>query len=100
VADRGTAAGFIWGYPLRAGNPSDPSNKILWIMRLPRHGSRLVIRATPLHAPTPVVTLTRPADSGPGEIYPSIVNVPRAGCWRLTLHWAGHEDTLDLAWAA
>ncbi len=38
----------------------------------------------------------RPPDSSPGEIYPSYVNVPTAGCWHLTLHWAGHTDWIDL----
>lgn len=68
-------------------------------MRLPRNGSDLVVRATPVHAPTPVVTVTEPPDSSPGEIYPSIVNVPRPGCWHFVLHWSGHIDALDLPYA-
>jgi hypothetical protein len=35
VADPATAAGFIFGYPLRAGHPVNPSNKILWAVRTP-----------------------------------------------------------------
>jgi hypothetical protein len=100
VAVRGSAAAFIFGYPLRAGAPTDPANKILWVMRFPRNGSELVIRARPLHSPGPVVTVKRPPNSSPGEIYPSYVNVPKAGCWQLTLRWAGHSDRLDLAWTA
>jgi hypothetical protein len=94
VHDR--AAAFVFGYPLRAGHPSDPSNKILWIVRIPRDGSYLVIHARPLHAAGPVVTVRRPPDSGPGEIYPSTVDVPTAGCWRMTLRWNGHTDSVDL----
>ena len=30
---------FIFGYPLRAGDPQDRSNKILWVVRTPRDGS-------------------------------------------------------------
>jgi len=30
-----TAAGFIFGYPLRAGHPVNPSNKILWVVDFP-----------------------------------------------------------------
>jgi hypothetical protein len=32
---------------------------------------------------------------GPG---PSIIDLPRAGCWRFTLHWARSVDELDLAY--
>ena len=98
VAEHGNAAGFIFGYPLRAGAPSNRRNKILWIVRLPRNGSELTIRGTPLDGVRPVITVSSPANSSPGEIYPSIVNVPAAGCWRMTLHWAGHTDALDLAY--
>jgi hypothetical protein len=37
----------------------------------------------------------RVVPGGPG---PSIVNLPQAGCWRLTLAWSGQTDTLDLAY--
>jgi hypothetical protein len=90
----------VFGYPLRAGDPSNTTNKILWIMRLPRHGSPLTIEARPLHADAPLVRLAVSAASSPGEIYPSAVNVPKAGCWRLTLHWARHADSIDLRYAA
>lgn len=80
---------------LRAGHPTDPANKVLWIVRPPR-GSHLVIRAHPLGRAHPRVTVRRVADSGPGPIYPSYVNVPRAGCWHATLHWAHSTDSVDL----
>ena len=76
VAEQGDAIAFIFGYPLRAGNPTNPNNKILWVVRSPRDGSDLVIRARPLHATTPIITVRQAANSGPGEIYPSDVNVP------------------------
>lgn len=75
-------------------------NKVLWIMKLPRLGSTLRIEARPVDAAKPLIRSTFPADSSPGEIYPSYVNVPKAGCWRLTLHWAGHEDSVDLHYDA
>ena len=95
TAAHATAAAFIFGYPLRAGHPTNPANKILWILRLP--GSGLVIHATPVQAMTPIVTVTLPASSGP-QIYPSYVDVPRAGCWHLELRWGGHSDSLNLAY--
>lgn len=100
VADQGDAIAFIFGYPLRAGNPTNPNNKILWVVRSPRNGSDLVIRARPLHATGPVVTVRQAANSGPGEIYPSDVNVPVRGCWHLTLRWNGRADSIDLAYRA
>ena len=100
IAERGTAVALVFGYPLRAGAPTNPANKVLWIMRLPRHGSPLAIRARPLHGDAPLLRETLPADSSPGEIYPSYVNVPQAGCWHLTLHWAHHKDSLDLRYQA
>ena len=96
VSERGNVVAIVFGYPLRAGQPTNPANKVLWIMRLPRNGSPLTIKARPLHANAPLVTIVEPADSSPGEIYPSYVNVPSAGCWRLSLRWAGHTDSIDL----
>jgi len=100
VADNGTAVAVVFGYPLRAGRPTDPVNKVLWIMRLPRHGSPLTVTARPLRGDGPAVHASWPADSGPGEIYPSYVNVPHAGCWRMTVRWAHHTDSIDLGYQA
>lgn len=87
---------ILFSYPLRAGNPTGRRNKILWIVKQPRNGSPLRIVARPLNSARPVVRLAFPASSSPGEIYPSYVDVPTAGCWRLTLRWAGHVDRIAL----
>jgi hypothetical protein len=100
IGDRGTVVAVMFGFPLRAGDPTNPADKVLWIMRLARHGSPLEISARPLHAGAPVIRHSWPADSGPGEIYPSYVNVPTRGCWRLTLRWARHTDRIDLLYKA
>jgi hypothetical protein len=100
LSERRTVVAIVFGYPLRAGAPTSPANKVLWIMSLPRQGSPLTIEASPLHANAPLIRVAWPADSSPGEIYPSYVNVPRAGCWRLTLHWARHTDSIDLRYRA
>jgi hypothetical protein len=96
VGTRGDALAVEFAQPLRAGRPTEPANKVLWIMRLPRNGKPLKLRARPLNAAGPVVRGSWPADSSPGEIYPSYVNVPSPGCWRVSLHWAGHTDSVDL----
>ncbi len=69
-------------------------------MRKPRHGSPLLVTARPIGSARPLVRASWPADSGPGEIYPSYLNVPSAGCWRVTVRWAGHVDRLDLSYRA
>jgi hypothetical protein len=91
-----SAAGFLFGYPLRAGHPENPSNKILWVVGMPRNGSPLEIQVHPLNAAEPSVTVTQPANSSPGEIYPSIVDVPKPGCWHFDLAWSGHQASVDL----
>lgn len=93
IAAHHTAVAFIFGYPLRAGNPTNPFNKILWIVRTP--GSGLTIRATPLGTRRPVVTV-KLDDSAGAEIYPSHIDVPTAGCWHLSLRWARGSDSVDL----
>lgn len=99
LSARGTVVAIVFGYPLRAGHPTDRANKVLWIVRLPRHGSPLRIESRPLHARAPLLTRSWPADSSPGEIYPSYADVPSAGCWRLSLRWDGHADSIDLRYA-
>ena len=96
IANKQTAAGFLFSLPLRAGHPTNPSNKILWVVRLPRNGSQLDLTAHPLSQVEPVVHETAPTGASPGQIYPSIVDVPHAGCWHFELSWAGHRDTVDL----
>jgi len=93
---RQTAAGFIFGYPLRAGHPTDRANKVLWVVRFPRNGSPLEITGQLSDANEPAVHVSQPANSGPGEIYPSIVDVPQPGCWRFDLSWSGHRATVYL----
>jgi len=96
LAERGQVAGFLFGYPLMAGNPQPYSDKILWVVASPRDGMPLRLTGHPLNAARPVVSSTWPADSAPGEIYPSEIVVPAPGCWQFTLSWNGHTDTIDL----
>jgi hypothetical protein len=98
MAHHGTAMAVVFGFPLHAGEPTNPRNKVLWVMRLPRNGSSLAISAHRLGGNARSVHSSWPPDSSPGEIYPSYVDVPRAGCWRVTLHWAHHTDSVDLGY--
>jgi hypothetical protein len=94
-----TVMGYLWADPLRAGHPDSPSNKILWFVRSPRQGHDLTVRAHPRGAEQPVVSYAFPANSGPGEIYPSAIDVPQPGCWTLDLSWGRHRDRVDLRYA-
>ncbi len=97
VSANGLVSATIFANPLHApARTSGATNKILWVVKLPREGQPLEITATPLDHNGPAVTVNEPANSSPGEIYPSIIDVPTPGCWRLTLAWAGHRGTVDL----
>ena len=96
VGEPSSAAGFIFGYPLRAGHPSDPTNKVLWVVRTPRNGTALEIVAHPLGSSSPLLREQHPADSSPGEIYPDGMDVPTPGCWHFQLSWATGRAELDL----
>lgn len=98
----GLAVGVLWADPLVAGEPTTnrPNNKILWIVNRPRQGSELTVTARPAGRTAPTTTFTFPADSGPGEIYPSIIDLPAAGCWELQLEWAGHRAVMLVPYEA
>jgi hypothetical protein len=93
-------AGFLFGYPLMAGHPEPFTDKILWVVRSDRHGAPLRLTGHPLNAATPVVRSSWSAGSSPGNIYPSDIEVPAPGCWRFTLAWHRHTDTVDLWYVA
>jgi hypothetical protein len=93
----GDAAGaFFFAPRLRAGHPENPSNKVLWIVRFPRDGHPLQITARLGRDPSRVVHASWPADSSPGEIYPSALDLPKPGCWELELAWGSHRASLDV----
>lgn len=94
------AAAFLFARPLRAGHPESPANKILWVVRGDRQGRPLQIDGHPLGAASPAVHDSQPANSGPGSIYPSLIDVPSAGCRQFTLHWATGSAEIDLAYVA
>jgi hypothetical protein len=62
------------------GRTLSGTTKILWVVRK-RFGATLTLRATRLDGPG---TFTRRFAHGGGQ-FPSIVDIPTAGCWRLSL---------------
>ncbi|MEO8888263.1 MAG: hypothetical protein ABI301_06990 [Jatrophihabitantaceae bacterium] len=79
--------GVLFADPLRSPPAPDRNNKILWVAKDPGTGP-LVIRA---HLEGADQEATRTVPGGPG---PSIIDLPAPGCWKLTLTWSGHRDTL------
>jgi hypothetical protein len=97
LASNRAAAAFFFAPSLRAGHPTNPANKVLWVVRYPRDGSPLRILAHSGGAGRPETTrLSFPDNSSPGEIYPSYVDLPTPGCWALTLRWSTHTATIDV----
>jgi Protein of unknown function (DUF4232) len=97
LSSDGNVLAVLFSAPL-SSPPGDRGDKILWIVRLPRDGKPLVITAT--LPGTRAVHLTFPANSGPGEIYPSGVEMPKPGCWHFVLAWNGHGSSMNLRYVA
>lgn len=71
------------------GSAPDKATKILWISQTPA--------VAPLtYEATLEGTQTKVSRRLTGGIGPSGVNLPQAGCWRLTMNWLGHPDTMTL----
>jgi len=97
VSAEGNLVGVLFGAPLQApAATTGRTNKILWIVREARGGQPLMLTAHRIDGPGSEVATTEEADSSPGEIYPSIVDVPVPGCWHVTARWNGNTATVDL----
>lgn len=94
-SSNGDMVGVLFGNPLKAPPAEDHNNKILWVSKGPATvAGDLTITAR--RAGTGE-TAERKVDGGPG---PSIIDLPEPGCWRLTLQWWGHTDTMDLTYSS
>jgi hypothetical protein len=63
--------------------PDGSANKILWLIRATIASSQVTLRAQPADAATPVVTLRLTGY----QQFPSIVDLPNPGCWRINISW-------------
>lgn len=96
MGDRGDIVAILWAdhNPLHAPPLAMVNNKILWVSKMiPGTFTPLRIRAT-LDGTNQ--TVTRQVTGGPG---PSIIDLPAAGCWSLSLSWSSHHDHLSLRYA-
>jgi len=98
IGHHGQIAAILFGDPLTAPARAGRSNKILWVSRArDEAGTDLRISAHRIRGRRAVgPRVLRVVRGGPG---PSIINLPRAGCWRLSLRWGHHADTIDLRYA-
>ncbi|SIM76173.1 hypothetical protein [Micromonospora cremea] len=91
---KGDIVAVLFAHPLAQVRQDGSNNKILWVSRTASTSpDDLAITAT-LHGTD--TRVTREVAGGPG---PSIIDMPRAGCWHLELRWSGHTDTMDLVYA-
>ena len=95
----GEIAAILFGPALRSPAAKAYNNKILWVARSdPKSWSVLRIRAQRMSGARLLGRpVSRSVAGGPG---PSIIDLPAAGCWRMTLTWSGRTDSLDLRYAA
>ncbi|WP_395105030.1 hypothetical protein [Actinomadura sp. SCN-SB] len=101
LGERGLIAGVIFGHPLHVPPGGERQNKILWVAKERGSGgagsakdAQLKITAVPADGGQAV---ERAVEGGPG---PSIIDMPKTGCWSFTLRWGGLTDTLDLRYQA
>ena len=106
MSDHGRIVAILFGSALYSPPSDEITNKILWVARPltdPEQG-------TTDGAPTSLRILAeldgtdtvveREVAGGPG---PSTIDLPLAGCWRLTLQWGSdpeQQDTMDLRYVA
>ncbi|SNY60994.1 hypothetical protein [Paractinoplanes atraurantiacus] len=89
--EQGEILAVVFGAPLKSPPAEGRANKILWVARESAEpGGDLVIAAA---LDGTDVRVEQKVAGGPG---PSLVDLPRAGCWRLTLTWSGRTDRMDL----
>jgi hypothetical protein len=104
LGEQGRILAALFEYPMQAAADPGVQNKILWVVAPgPSGASTGQPSGASAGGAAPGFTVdgellgtgTRITRSfqAPG---PSGVNFPRAGCWSLTLHWAGLTDTMLL----
>ncbi len=78
--------------------PDGSTNKILWLTRAPVASNRIMLAARPVGAEVPVVTQEVPGTQGyeQGRQFPSIVDLPTPGCWRIDVSGGSLRSGFEL----
>jgi hypothetical protein len=91
----GRVVAILFGGRLWSPPREDVSNKVLWVWQQAPGGATGDVTMTAQLAGTgTVVTTGLPRPEGP-----STVDLPQAGCWRITLRSPAGTDTIDLDYA-
>jgi len=95
VGRSGEILAILFGGTLYSPPSDEVSNKILWVAKDGTTGPEgLVISAQRMDGTDPLGDpVERIVEGGPG---PSTIDLPEAGCWRMSLAWAAEMDSLDL----
>jgi hypothetical protein len=100
LGDGGDIVAVLLGDPLHAPPLPGKESKILWVARVgtdPAPTGQPTNLAIEARLANSDLVVTREVAGGPG---PSIVDLPQAGCWNLSLSWAGHKDSLAVVYQA
>lgn len=94
LGDKGLIVAILFG-PLEAPPGPNTGDKVLWVAKDPvKPLSDLKITAERVEDGKPVGRPEhRTVQGGPG---PSGIELPKAGCWRMSLAWSGRKDQLEL----
>ncbi len=89
----GDVVAILFGFPLASPPREGLNNKILWVQRA-GPTSPVEISAQRMEGTEPVgEPVGRNLEGG---FAPSYVDLPEAGCWRLTLSYGDQVDSIDL----
>jgi hypothetical protein len=91
-------ASFAWPQPFMAPPLADRHNKILWQLQRSGHAADTadLLIAASLNGSELVVRRRVQGRGTPGRTRPSIIDVPKPGCWTFSLAWGDERDTVSV----
>jgi hypothetical protein len=95
ASDAPRIAGFVFTKAIRAGHPTTPHNKILWILNDGSADRTLTLTARRAGT-TEIARRHYRATDGAGRIYPSYLDLPTPGCWHLAFTWNAKTTRLSV----
>jgi hypothetical protein len=90
-------ASTTFGLWTNGASPSGEAMKVLWVVQKKAVGRALTVHGIELGSGTDAFFRRFPRAAGGGvggAIYPSIVDIPHAGCWQLTVATGTFKGTL------